>query len=117
MDEAIVLAEHAARVTIFHRGKSLRAQRTLLDKASAAGKIDIALETTVEEILGEQAVNAVRVSTHGTSPRSERQWRVRLCRPGAEHGVFARRACTGPSRPHRDRYSHADLGGWYFCSR
>jgi thioredoxin reductase (NADPH) len=68
VDEAMVLAEHASRVTIFHRGKNLRAQRALLDKASATGKIDIALETTVEEIIGEDAVAAVRLHAgDGTS--------------------------------------------------
>jgi thioredoxin reductase (NADPH) len=69
VDEAIVLAEHASRVSIFHRGKNLRAQRALLDKASATQKIEIALETTVEEILGEDAVTAVRLreGSAGTS--------------------------------------------------
>jgi thioredoxin reductase (NADPH) len=69
VDEAIVLAEHASRVTIFHRGKNLRAQRALLDKASATQKIEIALETTVEEIVGEDAVTALRLreGSAGTS--------------------------------------------------
>jgi len=69
VDEAMVLAEHASRVTIFHRGKSLRAQRALLDKASATQKIEIALETTVEEIIGEDALTAVRLreGSAGTS--------------------------------------------------
>jgi thioredoxin reductase (NADPH) len=67
IDEALVLAEHASRVTVFHRGKSLRAQRALLDKASATQKIEIALETTVEEILGEHAVTAVRLRAAGSA--------------------------------------------------
>jgi len=69
LDEAVVLAEHASRVTIFHRGKNLRAARALLDKASATQKIEIALETTVEEIIGEDAVTAVRLreGSAGTS--------------------------------------------------
>jgi thioredoxin reductase (NADPH) len=68
IDEAIVLAEHASCVTIFHRGNSLRAQRVLQDKASATGKIEIALETTVAAILGEDAVTAVRLHDNG-APR------------------------------------------------
>jgi thioredoxin reductase (NADPH) len=67
VDEALVLAEHASRVAIIHRGKSLRAQRALLDKASATGKIEIALETAVEEIIGEEVVTAVRLRDNGTS--------------------------------------------------
>jgi len=67
LDEALVLAEHAAHVTIFHRGKNLRTQRVLLDKVSATGKIEIALETTVEEIIGEDAVTAVRLRDNRTA--------------------------------------------------
>ena len=67
VDEALVLAEHAARVIVFHRGKNLRAQRVLLDKVSATGKIEIALETTVEEIIGEDAVTAVRLRDNRTA--------------------------------------------------
>jgi len=67
LDEALVLAEHAAHVTIFHRGKNLRAQQALLDKVSATGKIEIALETTVEEIIGEDAVTAVRLRENRTA--------------------------------------------------
>jgi thioredoxin reductase (NADPH) len=71
VDEAIVLAEHASRVSIFHRGKNLRAQRALLDKASATQKIEIALETTVEEILGEDAVTAIRLHAGGGTSRMQ----------------------------------------------
>jgi thioredoxin reductase (NADPH) len=59
LDEALVLAEHAARVTIFHRGATLRAQQALIERAS--GKISMVLNTIVEEILGEDAVAGVRL--------------------------------------------------------
>jgi thioredoxin reductase (NADPH) len=59
LDEALVLAEHAALVTIFHRGATLRAQQALIERAS--GKISMVLNTIVEEILGEGAVAGVRL--------------------------------------------------------
>jgi thioredoxin reductase (NADPH) len=59
LDEALVLAEHAARVTIFHRGPTLRAQHALVERAS--GKISIAFNTVVEEILGDETVTGVRL--------------------------------------------------------
>jgi thioredoxin reductase (NADPH) len=59
LDEALVLAEHAGRVTIFHRGPVLRAQQALIERAS--GKIAIALDTLVEEILGDETVTGVRL--------------------------------------------------------
>ena len=61
LDEALVLAEHAARVTNFHRGATLRAQAALLARVRTDARIAIALNTVVEEILGEEAVAAVRL--------------------------------------------------------
>jgi thioredoxin reductase (NADPH) len=61
LDEALVLARHAARVTVFHRDASLRAQQALVDKAAATRKIELCRETCVEEILGRDAVTGVRV--------------------------------------------------------
>jgi len=59
LDEAVVLAEHAAQVTIFHRGPALRAQHTLVERAS--GRVSTVLNTIVEEILGDDAVTGVRL--------------------------------------------------------
>jgi thioredoxin reductase (NADPH) len=61
IDEALVLAEHAARVTVIHRGESLDAQQVLQNRAAANGKIEIVLQTSVEEIVGGDAVSAVRL--------------------------------------------------------
>jgi thioredoxin reductase (NADPH) len=61
LDEALVLAEHAARVTVIHRGESLDAQQALRSKAAASGKIEIVLQTVVDEIVGADAVAAVRL--------------------------------------------------------
>jgi thioredoxin reductase (NADPH) len=66
LDEALVLVHHAARVTVFHRDASFGAQRALLHKAAAASKIELRLETSVEEILGEDAVSGVRLRGKGT---------------------------------------------------
>jgi thioredoxin reductase (NADPH) len=59
LDEALVLAEHAAQVTIFHRGATLRAQHALAERAS--GRVSTVLNTIVEEILGDDAVTGVRL--------------------------------------------------------
>jgi len=61
IDEALVLADHAARVTVLHRGASLRAQQALLDQAAATRQVEIVVETIVEEVMGEAAVSAVRL--------------------------------------------------------
>jgi len=61
LDEALVLAEHASRVTVLHRGECLDAQQALCDQVAANRKIEIVLQTVVEEIVGESAVSAVRL--------------------------------------------------------
>ena len=43
LDGALVLAQHAARVTVLHRGESLDAQQALRDQAAAIRKIEVVL--------------------------------------------------------------------------
>ncbi|HEY2227146.1 MAG TPA: FAD-dependent oxidoreductase [Xanthobacteraceae bacterium] len=66
LDEALVLAEHAARVTVFHRGPRLDAQQALRDRIAANPKVEVVLDTVVEEIRGEGAVSGVRLRALGT---------------------------------------------------
>lgn len=61
LDEALVLAEHAAQVAIYHRGSGLDAQASLVEKARANRKIEMVLDTAVEEILGDHKVTSVRL--------------------------------------------------------
>jgi thioredoxin reductase (NADPH) len=61
LDEALVLAAHAARVTVFHRGGSLRAQQALQARAAAAANVEIVQQTVVEEVIGPDTVAAVRL--------------------------------------------------------
>ncbi len=56
-----MLTEHAARVAIIHRGATFDAQRVLIDRATANGKIEIVPSTAVEEIFGEASVSGVRL--------------------------------------------------------
>jgi len=62
VDEALVLTQYASEVTLYHRGETLGAQQALLDRADTAPNLRIAAGTTVEEILGEDAVSSVRLS-------------------------------------------------------
>jgi thioredoxin reductase (NADPH) len=61
LDEALVLSEHASRVNLFHCGERLDAQKILRDRVAATDKIELALDTIVEEIVGEDAVTGVRL--------------------------------------------------------
>lgn len=61
IEEAIFLTSYAAKVTIIHRRKELRAAEILQEKAKANPKISFVLESVVEEISGENKVAAVKV--------------------------------------------------------
>jgi thioredoxin reductase (NADPH) len=67
LDEALVLARHAARVMVFHRDATFDAQQALVDEAVASPRIELALETSIEEILGGDAVSGVRLRARGTN--------------------------------------------------
>ena len=62
LDEALVLAEFASNVVVFHRGGEPSAQQVLLDRAAANPKIEFRYNTTVDEILGGAAVEAVNIT-------------------------------------------------------
>ncbi len=78
LDEALVLTEHAARVTIIHREEQFDAQRVLIDRVAANGKIEIVPKTAVEEIFGDDSVSGVRL----------RDLTSRAVRDHAVKGVF-----------------------------
>jgi len=66
LDEALVLADHAARVAVFHRGLRLGAQQALRHKTATNRKIELVPDTTVEEIVGEDSVSGVRLRAGST---------------------------------------------------
>lgn len=70
MQEALTLAESATRVHILHRGPELSGQSTYQTRVGAHPKITIHFHTVVEEIMGANAVTALRlrdVNKEGTS--------------------------------------------------
>ena len=78
LDEALVLTEHAARIAIIHREATFDAQRVLIDRVTANGKIEIVSSTAVEEIFGDGSVSGLRL----------RDLTSRVVRDHAVKGVF-----------------------------
>lgn len=62
LDEALVLAEFASNVVVFHRGGELSAQKVFQDRAATNPKIEVRYNTTVDQILGDAAVEAVNIT-------------------------------------------------------
>jgi thioredoxin reductase (NADPH) len=72
MEEAVFLTKFASRVTIVHRRDEFRASKIMRDRALANPKIDVQLDSVVEEILGDGAVTGVRLRNVRTGAEVER---------------------------------------------
>jgi len=60
-EEALFLTKFATKVHIVHRRDEFRASRIMVDRAEANDKIDFVLNAVVEEILGDQSVQGLRL--------------------------------------------------------
>ncbi|HRD33305.1 MAG TPA: thioredoxin-disulfide reductase [Rhodocyclaceae bacterium] len=73
VEEALYLANIASKVTLVHRRQTFRAEKIMIDKLMekvAAGKIELALDATLDQILGDHTgVTGMRIksTTDGTS--------------------------------------------------
>ncbi|MBN1352714.1 thioredoxin-disulfide reductase [candidate division KSB1 bacterium] len=61
LDEGLYLTRFASKVSIIHRRNQLRADQILQDRARRNGKIEFILDTVVEEILGSDTVDGLRM--------------------------------------------------------
>ena len=70
MEEAGVLAKFADEVVLIHRRDEFRASKIMLDRARNNPRITFLTDTTVEEILGDDSVEGVRVKNIKTGEES-----------------------------------------------
>lgn len=71
MEEATFLTKFASHVTIVHRKDTLRASKIMQERALKNAKISFIWNSEVEEILGEDAVKAVRLKDVKTGATRE----------------------------------------------
>jgi thioredoxin reductase (NADPH) len=71
LQEALTLAKYAGRVILFHSEGASPAQQTLWRRVLDDAKIDVRYNTTVDEILGEDAVTGVRLRDAVTGEKSQ----------------------------------------------
>jgi thioredoxin reductase (NADPH) len=78
MEDASVLAKVANSVTLLHRRNEFRASNIMLERVKANPKIKLLLESEIEEIMGENKVEKVRIKNNKTGEVIEQP----------AHGVF-----------------------------
>ena len=71
MEEATFLTRFASKVYIIHRRQGLRASKIMAERAEANPKIEFILDTVVEDVLGEEIVEGVKLKNVQTGEVSE----------------------------------------------
>jgi len=71
VDEALALTKYAREVTLVHRRNELRATKILQDRAFSNKKISFVWDSIVEEIIGKNKVEGIRVRNVKTGEESE----------------------------------------------
>lgn len=71
VEEALALSKFARKVTVVHRRDQLRATKILQERAFENDKINFLWDTVVQEILGEESVEGVRLKNVRTGEESE----------------------------------------------
>jgi thioredoxin reductase (NADPH) len=72
MEEATFLTKFASQVTVVHRRDRLRASKVMQDRARKNPKIDFVWNSAIEEILGPEHVEGVRLRDVNTNAVTER---------------------------------------------
>src|SRR6188474_1480597 len=63
LQEALTLAQHAARVIILHRGTAFSAQSAYVRQVQQNSKIEVRFDTIVEEAIGNGGLESIRTRT------------------------------------------------------
>jgi thioredoxin reductase (NADPH) len=71
MEEATFLTKFASKVTIVHRREEFRASAIMVERAMSNPKIEVAWNSVVEEVLGDDAVTGVKLRNLQTDEVTE----------------------------------------------
>lgn len=69
MEEATFLTKFASKVYLIHRRADFRASKIMQERARSNAKIEIIMETEVEEVLGAEAADAVAIGSLRAQPK------------------------------------------------
>lgn len=71
LEEALFLTKFATKVTLIHRRDKFRASKIMQERAAKHPKIEIVADTVIQEVLGENKVEGVRVHNFKTGETSD----------------------------------------------
>jgi thioredoxin reductase (NADPH) len=71
LEEATFLTRFASKVHLLHRRDAFRASKIMVDRAKANPKIEIRMNTAVEEVLGDAKVSGLRLRNTETDATDE----------------------------------------------
>ena len=71
MEEALFLTRFATKVTIVHRRDRFRASKIMQERALSHEKIQVAWNSVVEEVLGDEFVTGLRIADVGSGESRE----------------------------------------------
>jgi len=86
-ENALILAEKAASVTVAYRGNRFRARNEFVEKAENNPKIKILTDTIIKKILGKEQVEKAETENLKTKEKSLLQIEIVLIRIGVEPNV------------------------------
>lgn len=70
MEEATFLTKFASKVTVVHRRDELRASKAMQARAFANDKIEFMWDSEIDEIIGDQVVEGVRINNRKTGDKT-----------------------------------------------
>src|SRR5918992_302624 len=71
MEEALFLTKFAAEVLLIHRREGFRASKIMLDRAQKNPKITFLTDTVIQDVLGEESVDGIRIKNLKTGEERE----------------------------------------------
>ena len=71
MEEAVFLTKFATKVTVVHRRSQFRASPIMVDRARSNERIEFALDSVIDEVLGDDKLEAVRLRNVATGETND----------------------------------------------
>lgn len=114
MEEALTLTKFAERVYIIHRRDEFRASRIMQKRVLENKKIDILWGTSVEEVLGEERVEGLKIS-HTTNTSKDKVKDNRLKIDGLFLGIGHKPSTDflKDSGVHLNRKGYVSVASWF----